>query len=151
MILKENNLQFGEALKELGFEEGTFAFSRLSFLIKSVSDFVAFVSEFYDRNKTQLEDVVQFRHWKIDQLDLSFEEFEALYQESKKKALETLFQEPMSEKDFGIVVNNIVNKLYTLRQLFDYVKEYHVTSSSVRYALPDCKEVVDLGILRVVK
>ncbi|MBO8176967.1 MAG: hypothetical protein H0Z31_05850 [Bacillus sp. (in: Bacteria)] len=97
----------------------------MSFLIKSVSDYEAFVSEFYDRNKTQLEDVVQFRHWKIDQLNLSYEKFGTLYQENKKKALETLFQEPVHNRYLENIDKNILTGVYTLRQLFDYVKEYH--------------------------
>jgi hypothetical protein len=141
--------QLKNVLKELGYKEGTFAFKHLSFLIRSMTDFQKFVSEFYDRNKTQLEDVVQFRHWKIDQLNLSYEKFETLYQENKKKALETLFQEPMSERDVSLVANNINNKIYTLSQIFEVAKTKSTTISNIRYGLPksDDYNVVDLAII----
>ena len=95
----------------------------LQFLIKDENDFAEFINTFWDENK-KFFSVNGYRLHKIQMKNLSYSDFENLFNQDKKKALEELFQHPVLDYDVALLEKKIENNKEKLAELYWYHKQY---------------------------
>ena len=95
----------------------------LQFLIKDENDLTEFINTFWDENK-KFFSVNGYRLHKIQMKNLSYDDFEKLFNQNKKKALEELFQHPVIDYDVALLEEKIDNNKEKLAELYRYHKQH---------------------------
>jgi hypothetical protein len=109
-------------------------YQELKLLIETKEDIELFLNEYW-RGKDKVFFAIQkFRQDKLRSSDLSFEEFESLYNQDKTEALQKLFKHTVHKQDVKFLEQKIHNGEITLKELYDLHKE-EPTMNMMRFLL----------------
>ncbi|RBW69479.1 hypothetical protein [Bacillus taeanensis] len=108
-----------------------YTFKMLNFLIQDENDFENFFYNYYTDHGRAFFEMAAYRQDKIEQMNVQQSEFEAMFQENKKEALEQLFQHPVESSDVEFLNKKIEENKITVEELFKLHKgnpEYRLMS-----------------------
>lgn len=99
-------------------------FIAINSLFASDHDVIIFVKKFYLRNRFLIDDVLDFREYKIINQEVTFDKFSSMYyNEGAKQAFEKMFYFKIEDEDvemFELYIGNDKNKLLNI---FNQIKE----------------------------
>lgn len=96
---------------------------KLGFLVRSIEDYDLFVRSFWRGAKEQIFSIADFRSYKIAQRNLGSLEFQMMYNENPKLALEELFQQPVDDIIASAIINKVLNKEMSITAIYDTFSE----------------------------
>lgn len=88
-------------------------------LLKDVSDVKNFVSMFYKTNKYEIDDLLDYREYKIKQSEITLDAFIQQCDDNMKIAFENNFQQNFTDSDIEMIKERIHSGNVSLVTLFE--------------------------------
>jgi hypothetical protein len=87
----------------------------LQFLVKTRNDLKKWYNYWRDVGKRS---IISLREDKLKENEISYDQFEKMYQEDKIGALEKLFQHPVGRQDVEQLEKKVLNNNYSIQELY---------------------------------
>jgi hypothetical protein len=101
----------------------------LRILIETPDDLVMFIDKYLYKNKNVMVSVAEFRSFKFENRNYSFEDFQKDFEHHRTKAIEKLFLHPHSRTNERVLIIPLLKRKFTLRQVYDFQKENPMLNS----------------------
>jgi hypothetical protein len=96
----------------------------LDFLIETNADLCIFRDKFYSKGKRKFAAIADFRLYRQSMNLLPFDCFNIYFNVNPNKALQTLFQHPVSDREVKLVNRRLNNDTLTLKSLYHQHLKY---------------------------